>query len=202
MTPTDPCRAIELRQYTLHPGRRDELIALFEREFIESQQALGLQVLGVFRDAGDEDRFVWWRGFADMAARAVGLQAFYSGPVWQAHRNAANATMIDSDNVLLLRPLTPWPRAGEQAAPWQVLVCPLAAPPDDALIDALRRSGGCWLATEPAPNNFPRLPVREGEQVVVGLACGTLAVAPELQAAMSAPPQVLNLIPTTRSALF
>ena len=25
---------LELRQYTLHPGRRDELIALFEREFV------------------------------------------------------------------------------------------------------------------------------------------------------------------------
>jgi hypothetical protein len=31
----------ELRQYTLHGGRRDELIALFDREFVESQEAAG-----------------------------------------------------------------------------------------------------------------------------------------------------------------
>jgi hypothetical protein len=26
---------VELRQYTLHPGRRDDLVALFEAEFVE-----------------------------------------------------------------------------------------------------------------------------------------------------------------------
>lgn len=55
-----------------------------------------------FRNADDPDAFVWLHGLRDMASRARGLQAFYGGPVWAAHRNAANATMIDSDNVLLL----------------------------------------------------------------------------------------------------
>jgi len=32
----DGCSVLELRQYTLHPRRRDELIEIFEREFIES----------------------------------------------------------------------------------------------------------------------------------------------------------------------
>jgi len=93
---------IELRQYTLHPGQRDVLIDLFEKEFIETQEVLGMQVIGTFRDLDRPDRFVWIRSFRDMGARAEGLNAFYTGPVWQKHRNAANATMIDSDNVLLL----------------------------------------------------------------------------------------------------
>jgi hypothetical protein len=42
-----------------------------------------------------------------MTSRAKALTDFYSGPVWKAHREAANATMIDSDNVLLLRPAVP-----------------------------------------------------------------------------------------------
>lgn len=42
-----------------------------------------------------------------MTSRAKALNDFYSGPVWKAHRQAANATMIDSDNVLLLRPAFP-----------------------------------------------------------------------------------------------
>ncbi len=88
----------------MHPGKRDVLIDLFDREFIESQEVLGIRIIGQFRDLDNPDRFVWLRGFPDMAARAEGLQAFYGGPVWKAHRDAANATMIDSDNVLLLRP--------------------------------------------------------------------------------------------------
>src|SRR5262245_32255059 len=95
---------VELRQYTLHPGRRDALIALFEREFVEAQEAAGMHVIGQFRDLDAEDRFVWLRGFASMPVRRDALDAFYSGRAWQHHRSAANATMIDSDNVLLLRP--------------------------------------------------------------------------------------------------
>jgi quinol monooxygenase YgiN len=101
---------VELRQYTLKPGRRDELIALLEREFVESQEAEGMDIIGTFRDLDNPDRFVWLRGFPDMEARAKSLAAFYGGPVWKAHRDAANDTMIDSDNVLLLRPV--WQGAG------------------------------------------------------------------------------------------
>jgi hypothetical protein len=83
---------IELRQYTLHPGQRDVMIALFEREFIESQEALGMQVLGTFRDLDKPDRFVWIRGFTDMTARANALEAFYDGPVWRAHPYPGHST--------------------------------------------------------------------------------------------------------------
>src|SRR5213594_3405617 len=100
------CPVVELRQYALHPGKRDVLIDLFDREFIEPQEAVGIKVIGQFRDVDDPDRFVWLRGFRDMASRAKALQEFYGGPVWKAHREAANATMVDSDNVLLLRPAT------------------------------------------------------------------------------------------------
>jgi hypothetical protein len=31
----DCCAVVELRQYITYPGKRDDLIALFEREFIE-----------------------------------------------------------------------------------------------------------------------------------------------------------------------
>jgi len=98
------CTVVELRQYTLHPGGRDVLIELFDREFLETQEACGMKVLGQFRDQSRPDIFVWLRGFADMEARRQALAAFYGGPVWAAHRDAANATMVDSDNVLLLRP--------------------------------------------------------------------------------------------------
>lgn len=99
------CAVLELRQYTLRPGRRDELIELFDSELLTPQEAGGMRVLGQFRDLDAPDRFVWLRGFADMDSRADALAGFYGGPVWRAHRDAANATMIDSDDVLLLRPI-------------------------------------------------------------------------------------------------
>ena len=238
---TEALTVFELRQYTLHRGRRDTLIALFEREFVEAQEAVGAQVLATFRDLDDPDRFVWLRGFADMAARADALAAFYGGPVWQAHRDAANATMVDSDDVLLLRPLVcdqalqsalqPRPPVGAAAAAggvFTVTVCPLARPADDALVHAFDQCvhpwwvgvGGdllaCWV-TESAPNNFPRLPVRENEPVIAWLtrfddeaaqrrhaallrASGCLECA-EWRAHLSGEVQQLRLAPTPRSAL-
>lgn len=97
----------ELRQYTLYGARRDTLISLFEKDFIEAQDAVGAHVIGTFRDLDDPDRFVWIRGFRDMPARQHALETFYSGPVWTSHKKEANATMVDSDNVLLLRALPP-----------------------------------------------------------------------------------------------
>src|SRR5262245_823733 len=107
MMPLTCLPVIELRLYTLKPGQRDVLIDLFERHFIESQEAAGMTLVGQFRDRHRADRFVWLRGFPSMEGRHQALEAFYGGPVWSAHRNAANDTMVDSDDVLLLRPARP-----------------------------------------------------------------------------------------------
>ena len=64
---------VELRQYTLAPGRRDALIDLFEAEFIEPQQACGIRIVGTFRDLDDPQKFVWIRSFPDMERRARSL---------------------------------------------------------------------------------------------------------------------------------
>jgi hypothetical protein len=47
------CPIVEFRQYTLHPGSRDVLIELFDGEFVESQEAVGMKVIGQFRDLDD-----------------------------------------------------------------------------------------------------------------------------------------------------
>src|SRR5438034_9490808 len=98
---------VELRRYTLRPGARETLIELFDRELVETQEGAGMAVIGQFRDLDEPDRFVWLRGFPDMDARARALAAFYGGPVWKEHGRAANATMVDSDDVLLLSPARP-----------------------------------------------------------------------------------------------
>jgi len=102
-----PCSVVELRQYTLHPGRRDELVSLFERALVQGQEEAGIHVLGQFEDVARPDRFVWFRGFPSMSKRREALSRFYGGPVWHAHREAANATMAEWNDVLLLRPVQP-----------------------------------------------------------------------------------------------
>lgn len=177
---------VELRQYRLHPSRRETLIELFEREFIETQEAAGIQVIGQFRDLDDPDRFVWLRGFADMPMRAQALSAFYGGATWRAHRDTANATMIDSDDVLLLRPAYPQSSSAVEVAVSGngglvvATICYFDDRVDPGFLDffaqrlapALADAGAPVLAnwmTETAPNNFPALPVREGKHVFVWL---------------------------------
>jgi hypothetical protein len=189
--PQTCCPIVELRQYTLHPGERHVLIDLFDREFIEPQEALGMKVIGQFRDVDNRNRFVWLRGFRDMASRAQALQDFYGGPIWKAHREAANATMVDSDNVLLLRPASGFslgnsdrPAPGSDEVSQRLIVAtiyyfdapvdaPFVAFFENTLKRALIDSGGSILAyfvTEHSKNTFPALPVREGENVFVWFA--------------------------------
>jgi hypothetical protein len=177
---------VELRQYTLRPGQRDVLVELFDREFVESQEAVGMELIGQFRDLDRPDRFVWLRGFPDMERRRLALEAFYGGPVWGAHSTAANATMIDVDDVLLLRPPSstagfdpqpprPAPGARAPASLLAATICPLEGPADLAGVErrlrpALATTGSPPLAIlveEPSENTFPALPVRTGEHVVV-----------------------------------
>ena len=128
-TPAE-CRVVELRRYELRPGRRDELIDLFEREFVESQEREGMCLLGLFRDLDDDDQFVWLRGFRTMDERLTALTAFYTGPTWRRHSAAANDTMIAVDNVLLLRPLVPVTIAGDAGTGGIVTVTILAVTGD------------------------------------------------------------------------
>jgi hypothetical protein len=123
------------------------------------------------------------------------LQAFYGGPVWKANREAANETIIDSDNVLLLRPMrsdsgfsfenNKRPPRGAGEIPSGIVMATiyyLDAPADAGFTDFIERmlapslteSGASNLVcfvTENSKNTFPALPVREGENVLVWFAC-------------------------------
>jgi len=222
---------VELRQYTLLPGQRDVLIDLFDREFVESQEACGMTILGQFRDLDRPERFVWMRAFESMSTRAEALQRFYGGPVWKAHAAAANATMVDVDDVLLLRPSTPRPgfflvgsrpTVGSRQPADLILatVCLLPEPVsaefeanfDRSVRPALASSGGApiaCLSTEYAENTFPALPVRSGVHAFVWLTrfAGPAGLADhcgrtrEAVASLQGEVQHLRLAPTDRSWL-
>lgn len=239
------CPIMELRQYTLHPGKRDTLIDLFDRELVESQEAVGMRIIGQFRDLDNPNRFVWLRGFRDMPSRAQALKEFYGGPVWKAHREAANATMIDSDNVLLLRPALPAsgfsvkssdrPRLGANEVSAGLVVATIyyfnAHGGDADFVDFFEHtikpvvtdtsaSVLAYFVTEKSANNFPALPVREEEHVLVWFMrfedraayerhAVVLSrsqrwrseVSEELRRRLKGAPEVLRLSPTARSLL-
>jgi hypothetical protein len=209
----EPC--YELRRYTLHPGGREVLTHLFARHFAAGQRAVGIDVYGPYDDLADADQFVWLRSFPDMDRRRDALGEFYYGPVWREHRDRANATMIDSDNVLLLRPETEI-RALD-AARLHVSIWPSSSRPLVSLVaDAVPvlEEAGCSVAgvlsTLHAVNTFPALPVREDDALVLICAfdsddpadrfvdrlAASLSwepIAAKIDAIAGAPPEVLRL---------
>lgn len=220
--------AVELRQYAMRPGRRDELITLFEREFVETQAAAGIHLIGLFKDIDRPDRFVWLRGYPELSKRKPALEAFYNSDHWFAHRAATNATLISSDDVLLLRPLTPgWAPETDPVSRVRdrVIVAGVhrLEGPDDPLVEAFERTSAAALSgagltleavmiTDPSPNGFPRHPVRQDEWVLVwlshqlDLASADTALAraradPQLKALFAREMQILRLSPTARSPL-
>lgn len=210
---------LELRQYKIVPGRRDEMIDVFERWLVESQEALGMRLVGQFRDRDDPNRFTWIRDFADMEARERGLNAFYFGPVWQARRDEANPLLLDNDNVLLLKPLTPElafadadRRETEPASLVVATIFYLWKDPAEGFgqlfAERAAAAGASTLGVyvpETSENTFPRLPVRQHEKVLVWFSRSEdrawLETDLELTDAQERPAQVLRLDPTPRSRL-
>jgi quinol monooxygenase YgiN len=230
---------VELRRYTLRPGKREALIELFENDLLDSHEATGMVAIAHYRDPENPNSFVWLRGFTDMQSRRAALAAFYEqSSTWKDNRNAANATMIDSHNVLLLRDARPGSgfemRGSERPsieAPEPIVasfaaitVFMLESAPTDALISAfeseilpgLRKiaSRVAYYVTEERPNDFPRLPVREGEWALV--IAGVVPTQEALQRwsrafeARHVPPDIatasiscetLRLVPAARSLL-
>ncbi|WP_069167015.1 NIPSNAP family protein [Nocardia altamirensis] len=174
---------VELRQYTLHPGTRDVMIELFDRELVETQEAVGMRIVAQFRDEGDPDRFVWMRAFPDLATRGDALTAFYiDGEVWRTHAPAARATMVDTTNALLLQPAsadsgfvvsgtrpdvdaTELPESRVLATIYYIdtPTAEFAEFFESTVRPLFERTGaapiGCYV-TDPSPNTFAPLPVR------------------------------------------
>ena len=188
------CAVVELRQYITYPGKRDDLSTLFERKFIESQEEVGIRVLGQFRDSNDPHRFTWMRGFPAMPARKQALTEFYGGPLWKRWKSDANATLYDNDDVLLLKPASPGtgfaldavkrpgknmtaPQAGLVVATIYYFKQPVSAEFindfNADLAPIFQRSGAHILGrfvSEKSVNTFAQLPVREDVNVFVWFA--------------------------------
>jgi len=186
-------KVMELRNYELRPGKRDEFLQLFNSNFTLSQENLGGYVLGKFEVKGSPDRFYWMRGFEDMEARSKYLPAFYyNSKAWKANRAEANSMIVDNDSVLLVRPLnnaqnTTTPNTGISRKAFDltgdVVVAEYYWAKDNELDNLIgffqtayrpylqsRKLGDVSLwVSEMAENDFPKLPVIQNKNLLVAI---------------------------------
>ncbi len=100
-------QAFEFRRYTIKDGEREHFARYFESYFPEAFQQLGAIAAGSFFERRNHFGFTWIRGFRTIEDRAIANAAFYYGPAWKEDKKTLNNLMADSDNVPLLRPLSP-----------------------------------------------------------------------------------------------
>jgi hypothetical protein len=220
-----PAQLVEFRNYRLVPGGLDDFVEHFERRFLDSQAALGMDILGRFRVLDEADRFVWVRRYLDPAQRAASLAAFYGGPVWKEFGPRANELLVDHTDVHLLEPDPSSPDfpaatgSGDGAATSTVtaalfpLDAPDTIPPEltDAMTTAAKQTTGVTelgrLVTSSTANDFPRLPVHEDRPVALWLLSDTEAGEPASALATTVGEHVdrvcdlVRLAPTARSTL-
>ena len=197
---------IDIRDYRLAPGKRDQLIERCESLFFPEQERLGAKFVGSFRDADDPDRFVFLRAMPDLDTRLRVLTAFYAeGEMWRTHRDEVNSWLADTDDVLLVRPVSEWaaPATGPSVVGMYSYIRrePLAdpAPLERDVAAAVAAAGGRLLvtfATDPAENNYPLHPIRTGEHGLTWFA--TFAVYRPLDLSTVAQ---RRLLPTAQSRL-
>jgi hypothetical protein len=184
-------RVIEFRRYTVKEGARERFGQYFESYFPEAFQQLGAIAFGQFLERRNPTGFTWIRGFKNTDARAVVNGSFYYGPLWREHSTTMNNLMVDVNNVLLLRPLSPErgvlvlpavdpvlePKGAQGVVVAQIFAVREGGVDDFAqhaeatfagYRDAGVREAGV-LVTLDAPNNFPQLPVRTDGPYLVWL---------------------------------
>jgi hypothetical protein len=184
-------QVFEFRRYTIREGGREHFAEYFESYFPEAFQQLGAILVGQFLERGNNSRFTWLRAFHNMDDRAKVNALFYFGPLWKEHAATLNSLMIDSDNVLLLRPLSPErgirvlpavdPVKEEKGAQGVVVaqIFAVKANSVDAFAQQAEATFASYqaagareagvLVTLDAPNNFPQLPVRTDGPYLVWL---------------------------------
>jgi len=178
----------ELRHYRTEPGRREDLIAMFEEHFLDAYERAGALVLGTFRNLDAPDRWAWIRAFPSLEARETALTGFYTSGTWKARSEACNATLADVSEARLLAPLEgralsdppPRPPAGRNETPrcvYEVLIH--QTPPEKGAdfaafhrsharpaLASLGQLPSAVLLTGPGMTADPKRPVSSGTYLV------------------------------------
>jgi hypothetical protein len=74
---------IEIRQYQIQPGKRDDWVRFFEDTLAPYQTSKGMDILGAFIDTEDENGFVWIRRFENEEHRVELMASMVDSGEWR-----------------------------------------------------------------------------------------------------------------------
>ena len=87
---------VELRVYTLKPGKRPAFQQRFEAEILPMLERFGVEVVRAGPSLHDEVSFHLIRRFSSLAEREAQLARFYGSEEWRTQHDAEVMGMIDS----------------------------------------------------------------------------------------------------------
>jgi NIPSNAP len=105
---------IEMRTYKTRPGKRGELLELFNARSLPAHREIGMRIIGPFLSIEDPDTFFFMRGFPDLASREPMKSRFYDGALWKDELEGVMMPLIDKWDVVLVEDthglMGEWPR--------------------------------------------------------------------------------------------
>lgn len=95
---------IEVRTYTIKPGKRDEFVEFFHDGLMAEYAKYPITILGSFTSVDDDNTFVWLRAFEDEATREKALEQYYGSDHWNDTLKPKAQTMVESVDVKVVQP--------------------------------------------------------------------------------------------------
>jgi hypothetical protein len=93
---------VEMRTYTLKPGKRAEFLEIFRTKSMPAHTEIGMRIAGPFPSLEDPDVFFFMRGFPDLASREPMKAKFYEGELWKRELEGVLMPMIEKYDVVLV----------------------------------------------------------------------------------------------------
>ncbi len=101
---------VELRQYRMRPGQRDNWVTYMEEVIIPFQTAKGMSILGSWVGEEEEDLFVWIRRFESEQERERLYKEVYDSDEWKEKIAPSIPEMLDREKAKVTR-MMPTPRS-------------------------------------------------------------------------------------------
>lgn len=97
----------EFHTYVSQPGRRPDLVERFTSGTLAIFARVGIEVLGFYIDADEEDRIHYLTSFPDEAARDAAWAAFQADEEWQELKRASqvDGPLVQTRASVTLRPV-------------------------------------------------------------------------------------------------
>ena len=93
---------IEMRTYTIKPGKRADFLAIFHTKSVPAHREIGMTIAGPFLSVEDPDTFFFMRGFPDLESREPMKAKFYEGDLWKRELESLLMPMIERYDVVVV----------------------------------------------------------------------------------------------------